>query len=78
MYLAGELAVLRQLLFKLSSWILLKMMSWWFLGQVRNWVIWGKKLGHLAKSAEKRINTSGHIFEAIIMNLAQNVCLDDF
>ena len=78
MYPAGELAVLRQLLFKLSSWILLKMMSWWFLGQVRNWVTSGQKLGHRTKPAEKRINTSGHIFEAIIMNLAQNVCLDDF
>ena len=44
------------------------------------------KLGHLgsktrsrAKSAEYLDNTQvGHIFEAIIMNLAQNVCLDDF
>ena len=36
------------------------------------------KLGHQAKSAENFVNTSGHIFEAIIMNLAQNVCLDDF
>ena len=29
-----------------------KCLSWWFLGQVRNWVTWGKKLGHLAKSAK--------------------------
>ena len=27
---------------------------------------------------ENLVNTSGHIFEVIIMNLAQNVCLDDF
>ena len=24
------------------------------------------------------LHSSGHIFKAIIMNLAQNVCLDDF
>ena len=37
-----------------------------------------QKLGHQAKPAENLVNTSGHIFEAIIMNLAQNVCLDEF
>ena len=47
------------------------------LGQVRNWITWGQKLGHLAQSAESLI-TSGHIFQAIIMNLAQIICLDDF
>ena len=41
-------------------------------------VTWGQKPGHRAKSAENLVNTSGHIFQAIIMNLAQNVCLDDF
>ena len=40
--------------------------------------MWGQKLGHLAKSAENLVNTSGHIFQAVIMNLAQIVCLDDF
>ena len=45
---------------------------------VPNWVTWGQKLGHQAKSAENLVNTSGHIFEAIFMNLAQNVYLDDF
>ena len=34
-----------------------KCLSWWFLGQVRNWVIWGQKLDHLAKSAENLVNT---------------------
>ena len=29
-------------------------------------------------SKENIVNTSGHSFEAIIMNLAQNVCLDEF
>ena len=42
----------------------------------------GLKVGHLggplAKSAENLVNTRGHIFKAIIMNLAENVCLDDF
>ena len=96
----------------------------WVLGYVWNWVMWGQKLGHQAKSAEN-VNTlavtflkqsswillnmfvlmisrsssklghlgsktrspgkisgkscyhsSGYIFEAIIINLAQNVCLD--
>ena len=28
-----------------------------FLGQVRNWVTWSQKLGHLAKSAENLVNT---------------------
>ena len=46
--------------------------SSWKLGHV------GQKLGYLAKSAENLVNSSGHIFEAIIMNLAQNLCLDDF
>ena len=40
--------------------------------------MWGQKLGHLAKSEENLVNTSGHIFQAVIMNLAQIVCLDDF
>ena len=41
----------------------------------------GSKTGHCAKSKENLVNTlatQGHIFEAIIMNLAQNVCLDVF
>ena len=39
----------------------------------------GQTLGHLAKSAENLVNTLVvTFFEAIIMNLAQNVCLDDF
>ena len=29
----------------------------WFLGQVWNWVTWGQKLGHWAKSAENLVNT---------------------
>ena len=44
------------------------------------------KLGHLESkprspgqiSRKPCKHSSGHIFEAIIMNLAQNVCLDDF
>ena len=51
-----------------------KCLSWWFLGQARNWVAWGQKLGHQAKSAD----SSGHMFQVIIMNHAQIVCLDDF
>ena len=38
---------------KQLSWLLLKM----FLGQVRNWVSWGQKLGHQAKPAENLVNT---------------------
>ena len=30
----------------------------------------GQKLGHQAKSKENLVNSRGHIFEAIIMNLA--------
>ena len=43
------------------------------------------KLGHLGSKTRspgqisgKSYHSSGHIFEAIIINLAQNVCLDDF
>ena len=43
------------------------------------------KLGHLGQTRSagqiKRKpcqHSSGHIFEAVIMNFAQNVCLDDF
>ena len=44
------------------------------------------KLGHLESktrspgqiSRKPFYHSSGHIFDAIIMNLAQNVCLDDF
>ena len=44
------------------------------------------KLGHLGSknrspgqiSGKPCYHSSGHIFQAIIMNLAQNVCLDDF
>ena len=32
-----------------------KCLSWWFLGQVWNWVTWGQKLGHLAKSVENLV-----------------------
>ena len=39
--------------------------------------MWGQKLGHLAKSAENLVNTLAVTF-FIIMNLAQNVCLDEF
>ena len=42
---------------KQSSWILLKCFSWWFLGQVQNWVTWGQQLGHQAKSKEDLFNT---------------------
>ena len=39
----------------------------------------GQKLGHRAKSAENFVNTLAvAFFLAIIMNLAQNACLDDF
>ena len=34
------------------------------------------KLGHRAKSKENLVNSLGHIFEVIIMNLVQNICLD--
>ena len=47
--------------------------------QVRNWVTWGKKLGHQAKSKENLDNTPEvTIFEVIIMNIAQSICVDDF
>ena len=42
------------------------------------------KLGHFGIKSrspgrqQKILFSSGHIFEAIIMNFAQNVCLDDF
>ena len=43
------------------------------------------KLGHLGsktrspgKICGKPYHSRGHMFEAVIMNLAQNVCLDDF
>ena len=44
------------------------------------------KLGHFESktrspgqiSRKPCLHSSGHIFQAIIMNLAQNVCLDDF
>ena len=32
-------------------------LSWWFLGQVRNWVTWGQKRDHQAKSKENLVNT---------------------
>ena len=35
------------------------------------------KLGHLISKTSSP-GSRGHIFEVIIMNLAQNVCLDDF
>ena len=38
----------------------------------------GQKVGHLAKSAENCLHSRGHIFEIIIINIAQNVYLDDF
>ena len=34
-----------------------KCLSWWVLGYVWNWVMWGQKLGHQAKSAENLVNT---------------------
>ena len=41
--------------------------------------MWCQKLGHQAKPAENLVNTLAvTFFEAIIMNLAQNVCLDEF
>ena len=53
------------------------------------WVTWGQKLRHHAKSKENLFNTLGVtflkwsswillkiIFEVVIMNGAQNVCLD--
>ena len=36
-----------------------------------------KKLGHQAKSKEDLVNTP-EVTLVIIMNIAQNVCLDDF
>ena len=43
------------------------------------------KLGHfrsktrsLGQTKENLVNTKGHIFEPVIMNLTQNVCFDDF
>ena len=42
-------------------------------------VTWSLKVGHQAKSRENLVNTlRGHTIEVIFMNLAQNVCLDDF
>ena len=42
-------------------------------------MMWGQKLGHLAKSAENLVNTLAvTFFEAVILNLAQNDCLDEF
>ena len=45
----------------------------------------GLKRGHLGSKTRspgqigvKSYHSSGHIFQAIIMNLAQNVCLDEF
>ena len=43
-----------------------------------NRVTWGKKLGHWTNLKEDLVDTGGHIFESVIMNLAQNVCIDDF
>ena len=37
-------------------------MSWWYLGQVRNWVTWSQKLGHWTKSAENLVNTRAVTF----------------
>ena len=34
----------------------------WFLSQVRNWVTWDQKLGHLAKSAENLVITLAVLF----------------
>ena len=34
-----------------------KCLSWWFLGQVWNWVTLGFKLGHQAKPTENLVNT---------------------
>ena len=49
------------------------------LDQVWNSVTWGQKLGHQAKSKENLVNTLVvTFFEAIIVNIAQYVCLDDF
>ena len=46
------------------------------LGQVQNLATWSQKLSHQAQLKEILVNTRVHIFEVIIMNLAQNVCLD--
>ena len=40
--------------------------------------LWVKNFDHRAKSAENHVNTSSHIFLAIIMNLVRSVCLDNF
>ena len=58
---------------KQSSWILLHMFVLMKLGHLESKTrspsqIKGKSCKH----------SSGHIFEATIMNLAQNICLDDF
>ena len=66
-------------LFKQLSWILLKMFVLMNSGS-------SSELGHLGSktrspgqiSGKHCYHSSGHIFQAIIMNLAQNVCLDDF
>ena len=47
---------------KQSSWILLKMFVLMILGQIRNWITWGQKLGHRAKSEEDLVNTPEVIF----------------
>ena len=48
------------------------------LGQVWNWVTLGQKVGYPANLSEIFLTPRGQIFEVIIMNLAKNVCLDDF
>ena len=66
-------------LFKQSSWILHKM----FVLMIS---MSSSKLGHLGSktrspgqiSGKTCNHSSGHIFQAIIMNLAQNVCLDGY
>ena len=39
-------------------------------------ILWGQKLGDRAKLKENLVRV--YMFEVIIMNLAQIVCLDDF
>ena len=42
---------------------------------VQNLITWGQKLGHQAKLKENLVNTRVHIFEVIIMTLAQSTCI---
>ena len=65
-------------LFKQSAWILLKMFVLMISRSSSKLVTWGKKLGHLAKSAVKLITLGVTFLKQSSWILLKNVCLDDF